>query len=271
MIPLSNAHTHTTYCHGAAEPEALVQAALQLNMVALGFSSHAYTPFDTSYCMSQQDTVAYIAQINALKKKYEGQIEILLGVEQDLYSQVYPPAFDYRIGSVHYLHHNGEYLPVDESEEGFVRLVKQHFGGDYYFCCRKYYEQVAALEDAIQPDFFAHLDLVTKFNKGNRFFDEEDKRYQMPALEALLTLLAAKKPFELNVGVVYQGMRSRPYPGPFLLQRIQQYGGSLILTSDAHDTRSLCYRFDEACALLRCFGFSEVATLRKEGIRYEKL
>lgn len=271
MIPLSNAHTHTTYCHGAASPEELVRAAIDQNMAALGFSSHAFTPFDDSYCMSQQDTVAYIAEIGALKKKYEGRIEILLGVEQDLYSEVYPPAFDYRIGSVHYIHQDGEYLPVDESPERFVRDVREHFGGDYYFCCRKYYEQVAALEAAVHPDFFAHLDLVTKFNKGNRFFDEEDKRYQMPALEALLYLLAAKKPFELNVGVIYRGFRSRPYPGPFLLQRIQQYGGSIILTSDAHDAESLCYRFGEAFALLKCFGFTEVATLRQEGIRYEKL
>ena len=47
-----------------------------------------------------------------------------------------------------------------------------------------YYADVAAMA-ARGPTILGHMDLVTKLNRGNAFFDEEDPRYQAAALEAL--------------------------------------------------------------------------------------
>ena len=40
----------------------------------IGFSSHSYTPFDTDYCMNEQDTKDYLAQIKLLKEQYADNI-----------------------------------------------------------------------------------------------------------------------------------------------------------------------------------------------------
>ena len=101
---LQNLHTHSVWCDGADTLEELVLEAIRLGMDTIGFSSHSYTPFDRSCCMT--DTDGYIAQCSALKSKYRGKINILCGVEADYYSDTASyqgKDFDFVIGSVHYL------------------------------------------------------------------------------------------------------------------------------------------------------------------------
>ena len=64
----NNFHTHTRYCDGKNTPEEMVQYALKLGFDSLGFSGHAFTEFDLSYCMTPEETKQYIDEINALKK-----------------------------------------------------------------------------------------------------------------------------------------------------------------------------------------------------------
>ena len=45
-------HVHTTYCDGKNTPEEVVLSAIEKGVERLGFSGHAYTSFDESYCMS---------------------------------------------------------------------------------------------------------------------------------------------------------------------------------------------------------------------------
>ena len=55
---LTNFHTHTNLCDGDNTPEEMVKSAINNGFLSLGFSGHAYTDFDLSYCM--KDTDAYI-------------------------------------------------------------------------------------------------------------------------------------------------------------------------------------------------------------------
>ena len=116
MTP-SNFHTHTHFCDGKNTPEELVLEAIRLGCPKLGFSGHSYTFFDESYCMSQTGTQEYIRQVRALKEKYADRIQILLGVEQDYFSDTSTEGYDYVLGSVHYVLKNGCYLAVDESKD----------------------------------------------------------------------------------------------------------------------------------------------------------
>ena len=83
---LSNLHTHTTFCDGSASAEELVKEAIEKGFVSLGFSGHAYAPYGLSYCI--RDEEAYVAEIKRLKKKYEKELEIYLGIEEDA---LHPP------------------------------------------------------------------------------------------------------------------------------------------------------------------------------------
>ncbi|MBQ7330163.1 MAG: PHP domain-containing protein, partial [Oscillospiraceae bacterium] len=142
MIPC-NYHTHTCFCDGKHTPEEMVQEALRLGCKEIGFSGHSYTPFDGSYCMTKENTLAYINAVRDLQKKYAEQIKIYLGIEQDYHSPESTAGYDYVIGSVHYVEKDGAYLSVDESKETQIAIVEQYYGGDFYSFVEDYYEAVS--------------------------------------------------------------------------------------------------------------------------------
>ena len=72
---LANFHTHSSFCDGKNTPEEIVVAAIEKGFTSLGFSGHAYTPFDTRYCM--KDTDSYVLEIARLKEKYRKDIQII--------------------------------------------------------------------------------------------------------------------------------------------------------------------------------------------------
>ena len=123
-------HVHTSYRDGKAAPAEMAAAAYARGLEALGFSGHAHTLFDESWCMSPAGTAAYRREVEALKREYAGRMTVLLGVEQDLYSDAATEGYDYVIGSAHYLRVGGEYLPVDESPAHVAAAAEKHFGGD---------------------------------------------------------------------------------------------------------------------------------------------
>ena len=95
-----------------------------------------------------------------------------------------------------------------------------------------------------------HIDLITKFNEGNRLFDMEAPRYLKAARSAIDTLLPLKIPFEINTGAISRGYRTEPYPAKSLRDYIKQKGGTLILSSDAHAKENLFYKFEKFESLI---------------------
>ena len=45
-------HMHTTFCDGKSSAEEMVLAAIAKGLDVMGFSGHAYTSLDTTWCMS---------------------------------------------------------------------------------------------------------------------------------------------------------------------------------------------------------------------------
>ena len=252
----SNFHTHTTFCDGKHTPEEMVAAAVRAGCPALGFSGHAYTPFDASFCMSPENTLRYRAEVTRLKEAYEGKLRVLCGLEQDVLSVTPDAPYDYLIGAVHYISKDGCYLSVDASGGEQDTAVRELFGGDYYAYTTAYYNEVARVYDRTGCDIVAHLDLVAKFNEGGCRFDEDDRRYRHAALGALEALAQAPVAFEINTGAIRRGYRSSPYPAPFLLKELARRKLPVILSADAHDASGLLFRFDEAAQLAQSYGLT---------------
>jgi len=257
-----NLHTHTRYCDGKDDPEDMVLAAIDMGFRVLGFSSHAYAAYDTDVCMTQSDTLKYRQQILELREKYKDQISIRLGIELDQYAEPDGYPYDYIIGSTHYLFKDGEYLPVDDTEEKMIKAVSDHFDGDFRKYIEYYYHEEANVLAKTGADIVGHFDLVTKFNEGNKFFDEHATWYKKAALRALAQVT---RPYsvssdnvgntntdrhlvqpivEINTGAMAKGYRTRPYPDQFLLDEIERLNCPVILSSDCHDRTKLNYGFD---------------------------
>lgn len=254
---LTNYHTHTTYCDGNSTPDEIVREAVSLGMTEIGFSGHSYTSIDESYCMSAEGTRKYFDEINELKKKYAGRIRILCGLERDYFANPDDYDWDFVIGSCHYIKKDGEYFPVDESEEILRDACLRLYGGDMYALISDYYSEVADVYEKTGCDIVGHFDLITKFNEDGGLFDERDIRYVSAWTEALDRLTGAGRfqaegeeqqapIFEINTGAMSRGYRSTPYPAAVILDALSDRGVRVILSSDSHDKSTILYGFNEA-------------------------
>lgn len=260
----TNYHTHTTYCDGKSSPEDIVREAVGIGMTELGFSSHSYTSFDESYCMSEEGMREYSNEINGLKDKYADDINILCGVEMDYFSdpEDYDFGWDYIIGSCHYIKKDGEYFPVDETDDILKDACERLYGGDIYALISDYYDEVSAVARITKCDIIGHFDLITKFNEDGHVFDERDPRYITAWMKALDVLTRDRSLiFEINTGAMSRGYRTSPYPSEDILTELARRGCSVILSSDSHDKTTLLYGFDKAEALAEKAGLTPLETL----------
>lgn len=238
-------HDHTTFCDGHADPETMVQVAVERGMTRLGLLVHSYTFFDDSYCVAKGGEQAFQQAIAALKETYRGQIELYCGVEQDYYSEASTDGFDYVIGSVHYLRHGAEYLPVDDSRERTEAIVRDYYGGDWYSYAEDYFRTVADVAEKTKPDIIGHFDLAAKYNGRGDLFDESHPRYVAAWQAAADRLLPYGVPFEINVGGVLRAGRREPYPSLAILRYLAQRGARVLLSGDCHTAEALGVGFEE--------------------------
>ena len=256
---LSNLHTHTTFCDGKSTAEETVLAAIKKGFVSLGFSGHAYTSFELTSCMTDED--AYIREITRLKELYNDQIEIYLGTEEDSFALVDRSRYEYIIGSSHFLRLNGEILPIDLRIECMSECLAA-FNGDIAAISESYYGSFANYLKARRPDIVGHFDLLTKYDEkmgpyflGNPTHDKIAERF-------ITELCNDDFLFEVNTGAIARGYRTFPYPATNLLYKLKKSQSPIILTSDCHNAEYLDCYFKETKELLYDIGFRGMMLLR---------
>lgn len=263
MIVRQNLHTHTTFCDGLNPPEGMVLSAITKGMTSIGFSGHAFTEHDTSYCMSRENTFKYRDEILALRDKYKDKIKIYIGLEQDYYSIEPLIETDYLIGSVHYLYKNSEYIPVDETEEITVDAVNRLYNGDVYSYLEDYYNTLSDVYNKTKCDIIGHFNLPEKFNVQCKLFDREHPRYISAYENALKTLISQGRIFEINTsGLAKYG---EPYPNEVILRKIASLGGKVTVSSDSHSLATVDFQLNEMCRLAYKCGFREIYRLGDNG------
>ena len=227
-------HVHTTFSDGANTPEEVILRAIDLGFSRIGISDHSYVKGAEEWCMKEDAVPKYRKAVANLKEKYQERIEVLCGIEQDLFSPRPALGFDYVIGSTHFLKIGKEFVPVDESADILTDAAEKFFDGDIYKLAELYFAQEAGVVSATHADIVGHFDLITKFNEGERLFSESHPRYTAAWCAAVLPILAAHVPFEINFGAISRGYRTEPYPSKEIREFIRDNGGEFVLSSDAH-------------------------------------
>lgn len=251
-------HNHTEFCDGLCTPQQMAEAAYARGFTDFGFSGHSHAEFDLP--CSVRDVAGYLAAIRGLQKEWAGKMRIYCGVEQDFLAPVPDRSeYDYLIGGVHYfLAEDGTYYAIDGTEAENSACIRRVFGGSGDAFCKLFYRQVAENILKYRPDIVAHFDLVVKNNDGDRFFNEDGRHYRSCALEALEVALDNDMILELNTGGMFRGYRRTPYPAVFILREVLRRHGRIVLSSDAHQTEAIAFRFAESLELLREVGFTSV-------------
>lgn len=258
-----NYHTHTTFSDGAHTVEEMVQAAIALGMPIIGFSDHSKNEWSMDYCM--QDEEGYRRAVLAAKEKFAQKIAVLCGIEQEWLSGK-ASGYDYVIGSVHLLKTSDGYKDVDHTATIQKETADTFFDGDFYAYTKAYFETVATLHETVDPTVIGHFDLVAKFNEQARFFDETDKRYITPAIEAIHALCEKKDTvFEINTGALPRGARRMPYPAPVFLKEIKAAGGKILFSSDSHKAETLLFGGDVMAETAKAAGFNSRVIIKPDG------
>lgn len=264
---LSNFHTHTSFCDGEDLAEDMVVSAIKKGFDALGFSGHGYTDFDLSYCIN--DVHAYKAEIMRLKEKYKNQIQIYLGLEEDVFGECNRAEYDYIIGSLHYFLIDGKFYPVDSDYDCIKKCVG--LAGDSLKLAENYYNTFCEYILRRKPDIVGHFDLLTKFDEKYEPYFLGNDEYNRLAEKYLSYALESDCIFEVNTGAISRGYRKTPYPNENLLYLIKKKGGKIILSSDTHSKDTLDYGFCDASELIRDIGFQHVYILYDNEFRRIRL
>ncbi len=253
---LTNYHTHTQYCDGKDSPEDMILHAMNLGFKSLGFSGHGYTDFDVRYCTRKEKMDIFIYEIKKLKKKYEQDIQIYLGAEEDMYAPVERSNYDYIIGSSHYSNFGDIYYPIDSNYDYFNQSLSL-YGNNHLGFAETYFSKFCDYINTRKPDIVGHFDLITKFAERLEPFFFEDERYIELSKKYMKEAMKSGCIFEINTGAMARGFRSTPYPHEELLHVLYKGGGKITLCSDCHDKMMLDWGFEEARELLRDIGFKK--------------
>ena len=256
-MKFSNYHQHTTFSDGKHSPEEVVMQAIELGVENLGFSDHLATPYEISVGFNGITTNSYEryhAEIERLKKLYQGKIRLFCGVELDAFSQANNQIYDYTIGSVHYLEYNGKTYPVDHNIKLQNEYLKEVCLGDLNKFAKDYYNQVFNCIQKFKPNIIGHFDVLNKFS----LFDENDRTYKKIATETLEKCLKITPVLEMNTGAISRGYKTYPYPASFLLGALKELNADIILSSDAHNKYNTIYFFEECVKILKVAGFKHI-------------
>lgn len=271
-----NLHTHSTYCDGKDSLEEMICCAIEKNFQSIGFSSHCYSglAFDDCGIKTKDKYFEYLHKLDELKAKYQDKIEIYKAVELEsrVADRFYPnkdKVLDYAIGSVHWVYLDNKCWAVDykpkvlkEAENAFGTMRK---------LIESYYEEISKFASASDYDILGHIDLVTKFSERMNWDFESNSWYRDAAISALECAIKNDKFIEINTGAISRGYRTTPYPAPFLLKRIKELNGKVILSSDCHNKNNLDCYFKESLELLNSFNINELYFLTKDGFKGEKI
>jgi histidinol-phosphatase (PHP family) len=218
------------------------------------------------FSMSEEKAAAYRAEIDRLQQVYGDKIRIFCGLEKDNYTTLSTEGYDYLIGSVHAVRHDGELLFIDWSAERTRENVQRVFGGDGTAYARAYFQAVADLPNYGSFDILGHFDLLTKFNEQEPdLFDTKCPEYRAAATKAAEALVGKVKFFEVNTGAISRGYRTSPYPDPYIIRQMHRLGFCAIISSDCHDRDYLDCGYEDAKRLLREAGYTEHYVLKDEG------
>lgn len=255
-------HTHHNRCgHAEGVIRDYIEAAIQEGLQVIGISDHSpyfaseeEQPFP-SIAMAKSDFKGYVEEVLALKREYEGKIEVLLGVEsdffpesKDIYRKVYQNLpFDYIIGSVHAVRGVSIF-----NRNRWKQLNEQQKIADKEL----YYDLIEQSARSGMFDILGHIDAM----KG---FYPEFSNIPTDRIDTTLKVIAeCDVAIEINTSGKTK-MVGGWYPSDEILEKALHYGVKVTFGSDAHVPSRVGDEFELVSKRLKEIGFKEWACFRE--------
>lgn len=273
-MQLSNYHSHCTFCDGRSTPEDFVKFAISHGFRAYGFSSHSPLPFETFWNMSKDDMPEYLEEINRLKEKYAGRLEIYTSLEIDYLDETYNPSIayfqelplDYRIGSIHFLplsEHLSEdnMVCIDGAFVDYKDSVDRYFEGKISKLVTRYFDSTLKMIEAGGIDIVGHMDKIYMNGHKCEGFSFDADWYQKP-FKAVLDLIA-QKGLMVEVNTKNLIKKQQIFPRKEYLGLLKDMNIPVMVNSDCHYPDLVNDGRSEAFEILKEIGFRTTRELIK--------
>jgi histidinol-phosphatase (PHP family) len=267
QAPVFDCHCHSTYSSDGQSTIGELAAHAFANGVS-GFCVTDHCDLNEPYAETFPAIAPLIhAEILNLRKKWDGKISILSGIElgnvtgfeRQACAVLAAADFDYVLLSLH-------------RATGFSDLYETDFSGfgesDVHRLARAYFEDAAHCAAKWDNyDAFAHLTLPARYIRQRLGVVLDLRRYSNE-LEATLKALAERgKALEINVSGLRTNIHSKgipahgdTMPSPWLVKRFRELGGEIItLGSDAHHGQAVGSHLRDGAQIAHTAGFRHAA------------
>jgi histidinol-phosphatase (PHP family) len=256
-------HTHTPYCpHGSSDSlETYIKEAIRQGFERYSITEHAPLPNsftdpvpDQDSAMCMDDLHSYLEDCHRLKKVYQSQIDIRVGLEIDyligfeeetkqFLNQV-GPKLDDAILSLHFLPVGNTWVCLDYSADSFEKELLAHFP-DVDHVYRYYYETllqgVTSNLGPYKPNRIGHLSLIEKFKK--KFPYQHKEIWWNHVLQVLHAIKKQGYHMDYNTAGLQKEFCQDVYPSSEIYKKAVQLGIPFVFGSDAHQAKDVGQHF----------------------------
>lgn len=260
-----NSHIHSKYSQDAkGEIKEIIKNAKECGLKIITLTDHfptqGYSKMNVPDCnMKKEDVGEYL-------KLKNNKIDLRIGFEID-YADGFDleiPDVDYALGGVHII----DGMCFDYSEEKFVEAVKTL--GSVKNLYSAYFKLIRGMVKTRKFDCVAHLDLIKKFNKNNKYFSEEEEGYRNDVLGILDLIKEKNIVMEINT----RGL-SKPtgeqYPSRWIIKEAFNRKIDITIGSDCHAPKGICQGYEVVENLLKEIGYGKTCIFKKRKKEYVKV
>ncbi|PAF50669.1 histidinol-phosphatase [Helicobacter sp. 13S00477-4] len=243
-------HNHTTLCnHASGSIDEYISKAVELGINIYGFSCHAPMDFDSKYRMTFEELDEYHKMIIEAKKKYENQIEILMGLEVDfikgreylLDKKVLQYPCDYLIGSIHF---------IDEWGFDNPEFIGEYAKKDIDEYWKKYLQSIQKMAESRFFQIVGHFDLL-------KIFGYKPTESIFPYIkETLQVIRETEMVIEINAAGFRKPIKEQ-YPDFKILEYAKKIGIPITFGSDAHSIDQVGFGYEKCLQIAKKIGYKK--------------
>jgi len=264
-----NLHAHTILSDGQMTAGELVRCATKEGLDGIAVTDHFPYPCypitwgEVNWTASHRALAQQREELEALRRSNSG-LTLIAGAEVEFLDELdllgnglRDLDLDFVLGGVHLI---GRWA-LDWSEAEFLK--GRGFFGSLEAAFVRYFEAVGKLADSGLVDSIAHLDVVKKYNPGERHFSERSQWYRDLVDKCLRRIAAAGVAIEVSTA----GLR-RPvgalYPSDWILREARDLGIRLTIGTDHHKRgEKITAGLDRAEEALRAAGYESYLVFMK--------
>ena len=287
MVSLHGGHSGEFCDHAEGTLRELLETAVEVGYHTFGVSEHAPRNAERflyseekrrgwDLAKVQADFARYRLTVQEVVEEFADRLIVLRGFEIEVVPEESyvtwmrgyweqplsdgMPAFDYTVGSVHYV----DGFQIDGPPENFLKGVAA-FGSAEALAVR-YYTLIAEMIEALHPAVVGHLDLIKRNAElAGVGTDWLTSPAVVRAVEQTLEAVRTHKAIlDLNTAGWRKGL-GEPYPAPWLVQRAYAMGVPFCFGDDSHRVSDIGKGLPEAREYLLSLGVPTITVLTREG------